>query len=174
VATVALVLVASLGLVAWWTLREDLPSDAEKAEYVAQLEATVLPEVAGLEVEYFMDEPGCANLTYARGDFVDGDPEHCGGTTADPAPFDAVARAGHGRVAAALAESRTPVERTGATFGAGELRTAWFMSTQGAPFATSWELLYDPSGRQPKQDTDQGTATPVPGEDGWWFVCCGD
>ena len=59
-------------------------------------------------------------------------------------------------------------------FGAGELRSAWFMSTQGAPVATSWELLYDPSGRQPKQDTDQGTATPVPGEDGWWFVCCAD
>ncbi len=156
------------------SIRDDLPSDAEKAEYIASLETTVLPVVEDLQVEYFMDEPDCANLTYPRGDFIDGDPEHCGGSTDHPAPFDDVVRADHARVAAALEESRTPIERAGGKFIAGDLRYAFFMSTQGAPFATSWDLLYDPEDLQPKTATELVTFTPVSGEDGWWFVCCSD
>ena len=33
-----------------------------------------------------MDESGCADLTYRRGDFIAGGPERCGGYTDDPAP----------------------------------------------------------------------------------------
>ena len=156
------------------TRSDDLPSDAEKAEYIASLKTTVLPVVEDLQVEYFMDEPDCANLTYPRGDFIDGDQEHCGGSTDHPAPFDDVVRADHARVAAALEESRTPIERAGGKFIAGDLRYAFFMSTHGAPFATSWDLLYDPEDLQPKTATELVTFTPVSGEDGWWFVCCAD
>jgi hypothetical protein len=156
------------------SIRGDLPSDTEKAEYIASLETTVLPVIEDLQVEYFMDEPDCANLTYARGDYIDGNPEHCGGSTDHPAPFDDVVRADHARVAAALEESRTPIERAGGNFIAGDLRYAFFMSTHGAPFATSWDLLYDPDDLRPKTATELVTFTPVSGEDGWWFVCCSD
>jgi hypothetical protein len=171
---VVLVLVAVLGFLALRAVRGDLPSDAEKAQYVASLETTVLPVVEDLQVEYFMDDPDCANFTYLRGDFIDGDPQHCGGSTDDPAPFDDLVRADHARVAAALDQSRTPIERAGGKYSAGDLRYALFMSTHGAPFATSWELLYDPDDQQPKTATDMVKFTPVPGEDGWWFACCAD
>ncbi len=87
---IVLVVVAVLGFLVWRAIRGDLPSEAEKAEQIARLEATVLPVVEDLQVEYFMDEPGCANLTYPRGDFIDGDPEDCGGSTDSPAQFDDV------------------------------------------------------------------------------------
>lgn len=173
VLAIVLAVIAVLGLLAWRAIRGDLPSDAEKAEYIASLETTVLPVVEDLQVEYVMNEPDCANLTYPRGDFIDGDPEHCSGSTDDPAPFDDVVRADHARMAAAL-ESRTPIERAGGTFAGRGLRYAFFMSTHGAPFATSWELLYDPDDLHPKTATDLVAFTPVPGEDGWWFVCCAD
>ena len=146
----------------------------EKAEYIASLELTVLPVVEDLKVEFFMDESDCAILTYPRGDFIAGDPEDCGGTTNDPAPFDDVARADHARVAAALADSRTPIERTAGNYAAGHPRDASFLSHHGAPFTTSWELIYDPDDLQPKTATDMVTFTPVPGENGWWFACCAD
>ncbi|HEY7722370.1 MAG TPA: hypothetical protein VIB11_11070 [Pedococcus sp.] len=174
VVTMAVVSVAVLGALAGRAVRGDLPSDAEKAEYIARLQTTVLPVVEGLRVEYFIDEPDCANLTYPRGDFVDGDPEHCGGSTPDPDPFDDAVRADHVRVAAALEESRTPIERAGGTFTGDHLSSALFMSREGAPFATSWELLYDPDDLEPKTATDLVTFSQVPGEHGWWFVCCGD
>jgi hypothetical protein len=174
VLAIALAVIGALGLLAWRAIQGDLPSDAEKAEYVASLETTVLPVVEDLQVAYVMDEAGCANLTYRRGDFIDGDPEHCGGSTDDPAPFDDVVRADHARLAAALEESRTPIERAAGKFTARDLRYAFFMSTHGAPFATSWELLYDPDDLYPKTATDLVTFAPVPGEDGWWFACCAD
>lgn len=158
--------------------RGDLPSDTELAGYVARLETTVLPVLEELQVEYFMDEPSCANLTYNRyphGDFTDGDPEHCGGSTDEPEPFDEVVRADHARVAAALEESGTPIERAGGRFISGELRGGFFMSTHRAPFATSWELIYDPENLQPHTPGGLLTiVTPVLGEDGWWFQCCAD
>ena len=80
VAAMALVLVAVVGVLVVRTLRGDLPSDMEKAEYIASLELTVLPVVEDLKVEYFMDESDCAILTYPRGDFIAGDPEDCGGS----------------------------------------------------------------------------------------------
>ena len=165
--------VAVVGLVAWRTVRSDLPSDAERVEYVARLEATVLPVIEQQQVVYFMDELDCANLTYSRGDFIDGDPEDCGSTD-DPHLFDDVARDDHDRLAAALAESQTPIEQTGGAFTGRDLRFVFFMSTQGAPFATSWEILYDPDDSYPKTATDLVTFTPIPDEDGWWFVCCAD
>ena len=171
---VVLVLVAAVGQLALRAIRGHLPSDTERAEFVASLEATVLPVVEDLQVVYFMDEPGCANLTYRRGDFIDGDPEHCGGSTDDPAQFDDIVRADHARVAAALEDSRTPIDRTGGRYTAGDLRTAFFISRHGAPFATTWELLYDPDDQEPKTATEMVTFTPVPGEDGWWFACCAD
>ena len=82
---IVLVVVAVLGFLVWRAIRGDLPTEAEKAEQIARLEATVLPVVEDLQVEYFMDEPGCANLTYPRGDFIDGDPEDCSGSTDSPA-----------------------------------------------------------------------------------------
>jgi hypothetical protein len=174
VLAIVLAVIAVLGLLAWRVIHGDLPSEAEKAEYVASLETTVLPVVEDLQVEYMIDEPDCANLTYPRGDFIDGDPERCGGSTDDPASFDDIVRADHARLAAALEESRTPIERTGGEFTGRDLRYAVFMSTHGAPFATSWELLYDPDDLHPKAATDMVMFTPVSGEDGWWFVCCGD
>ena len=171
---IVLVGVVALGSLAWRAIHGDLPSDAEKAGYVASLETSVQPVVEDLQVAYFMNETDCANLTYPDGDFIDGDPEHCGGSTDEPAPFDDVVRADHARVAAALEQSRTPIERVGGKFTAGDLRYAVFTSTDGAPFATSWELLYDPGDLLPKTATDLVTFTPVPGEDGWWFACCAD
>ena len=165
--------VAVVGLVAWRTVRSDLPSDAERVEYVARLEATVLPVIADQQVVYFMDEPDCAILTYSRGDFIDGDPEDCGSTD-DPHLFDDVARDDHDRLAAALVESQTPIEQTGGRFTGRDLRFVFFMSTQGAPFATSWEILYDPDDLYPKTATDLVSFTPIPEQDGWWFVCCAD
>ena len=157
--------------------RGDLPSDAELAAYVSRLEATVVPVLEELKVEYFMDEPDCAGMTYDRPaprDFTSGDPEHCGGSTNDPKPFDDVVRADHARVAAALERSATPIERAGGTFSADELRGAFFMSTHRAPFSTSWELIYD-ADAQPR--TPEGMVTivaRVPGKSGWWFQCCSD
>lgn len=174
VVAVVVVVAAVLGFLAWRAIRGDLPSDAENAEYVASLETTVLPVVEDLQVEYVMDEPDCANLTYPRGDFIDGDPDHCGGSTGDPAPFDDIARADHARVTAALEESATPIDRAGGNFTSRDLRYAVFTSTHGAPFATSWELLYDPDDLYPKTATDLVAYTPVPGEAGWWFACCAD
>lgn len=174
VVAVVLAVVAVLGFLASRAIRGDLPSDAEKAEYIASLETTILPVVEDLQAEYVMNEPDCANLTYPRGDFIDGDPELCGGSTGEPAPFDDIARADHARVAAAMEESGTPIERAGGNFTGRDLRYAFFTSTRGAPFATSWELLYDPDDLYPKTATDLVAYTPVPGEDGWWFACCAD
>ena len=144
VVPIVLVVLAVLGFLTWRAIRGDLPSDAARAEYASRLEAEVLPVVKDLQVEYFMDEPDCAILTYHRGDFIDGDPEDCGGSTDAPTRFDEIARADHARVAAALEQAETPVERTGARFTDDDLRSAFFMSTHGAPFATVWELVYDP------------------------------
>jgi hypothetical protein len=172
---IVLVGVAFLGLLVSRAIRGDLPSEAEKAERIARLEATVLPVVEDLQVEYFMDEPGCANLTYPRGDFIDGNPEHCGGSTDSPAQFDDVARADHERIKAALEASGTPIERVGgAFFSDGRVMDAWFMSTHGAPFATSWSLEYDPEGRRSAGTKGMVTLTAVEGVDDWWFACCAD
>lgn len=173
--TVALLLVAALAALMWrGATRGWLPSDEQKAQYIADLEAHVLPVVGDLQVEYFMDEHDCATLTYGRGDFIDRDPQDCGGSTDDPAPFDDTTRVDHARVAAALEASDTPIERTGATFQAGALRSAWFLSHHGAPFAAAWELIYDPNDMHPKAASDQVTSTPIPGNAGWWFACCSD
>ena len=78
-------------------------------------------------------------------------------------------------MAQALAASGTPIERAGGTFSAGELRGGIFMSTDRAPFATSWELIYDADAQAPR--TPGGLITivaPVPGKPGWWFQCCAD
>jgi hypothetical protein len=171
---IALVVVAVLGFLVWRAIRGDLPSEAEKAEQIARLEATVLPVVEDLQVEYFMDEPGCASLTYPRGDFIDGDPEHCGGSTDSPAQFDDVVRADHERIKAALEASGTPIERVGGTFNYGRVMDAWFMSHHGAPFATSWSLEYEPEGTRSAGTQGMVTLTPVEGEDDWWFACCSD
>lgn len=172
---VALLVVAALGALLWrGATRGWLPSDGQRAQYVASLESSVLPVLGDLQVEYFMDEHECATLTYGRGDFIDGDPRDCGGSTDDPAPFDDTARVDHARVAAALDASDTPIERTGASFRARSLRSAWFLSHHGAPFATAWELLYDPNDIHQKTPSDQVTYTPVPGHDDWWFACCSD
>jgi hypothetical protein len=172
---IALVVVAVLGFLVWRAIRGDLPSEAEKAEQIARLEATVLPVVEDLQVEYFMDEPGCANLTYPRGDFIDGEPEHCGGSTDSPAQFDDIARADHERIKAALEASGTPIERVGGTFFSdGRVMDAWFMSNHGAPFATSWSLEYDPEGTRSAGPAGIVTLTPIEGEDDWWFACCAD
>jgi hypothetical protein len=174
VLAVVLAPIVIVGLLVWQTFRGDLPSDEERVAFVERLEATVLPVIEQHQVEYFMDGSGCVNLAYLRGDFIDGDPEDCGGSTDNPLPFDDVARDDHDRLAAALDESRTPIERTRGTFNGGDLRFVFFTSTDGAPFATSWEILYDPDDLYPKTTTDPGSFTPIPDEDGWWFVCCAD
>jgi hypothetical protein len=93
-AVVIVLVVAAVGGVAVWrAIRGDLPSEAEKAAQIERLKATVLPVIEDLQVEYFMDVAGCANLTYSRGDFIDGDPEHCGGFTGRSVQFDDVGRA---------------------------------------------------------------------------------
>ena len=174
-AVVVLVVAAVGGLAVWRMIRGDLPSEAEKADQIWRLEATVLPVLEDLKVEYFMDASGCAILTYARGDFVDGDPEDCGGSTGRPVQFDDVARADHELVKAALAVSGTTIERVGGTFSSdGRVRWAFFMSTHGAPFATSWSLEYDPQGTRSPGHAGIVTLTPVEGEQDWWFACCAD
>lgn len=168
-----------LGVVVFFLLRRglrgDLPSATEKAEQIGRLEATVLPVIEELQIAYFMDEPDCANLTYPRGDFIDGDPELCGGSTDSPIQFDDVARADHDRIKAALAASRTPIERVGGRFSDdGRVVNAWFMSTHGAPLTTSWSLEYDPTVTLPNGTAGIVTRIPIEGVDGWWFACCAD
>jgi hypothetical protein len=165
--------VAIVGFLIWQTFRGDLPSDAERVAFVERLEATVLPVIEQHQVEYFTDG-GCLNLAYLRGDFIDGDPEDCGGSTDNPLPFDDVAYTDHAQLAAALVESRTPIEQMGGTFNGGDLRFVYFMSTDGAPFGASWRILYDPDDLYPKTATNLGAFTPISDEDGWWFVCCAD
>ena len=173
-AVAALVMVAT-GFLALRAIRGDLPPDVELAEQVERLETTLLPVVEGLQVEYFIDEPGCANLTYPRGDFIDGAPDRCGGSTSRPVPFDDIARANHKRIKAALEASQTPIERVGGKFFSdGRIRSVWFMSNHGAPFATSWSLEYDPEGIRSAGTFGMVTVTPVVGEDDWWFACCAD
>lgn len=175
VVIVAVLVVVAIGFLALRAIRGDLPSDAELAEQIERLEATVLPVVESLQVEYFMDESGCANLTYPRGDFIDGAPDDCGGSTSHPLPFDDIARADHERIRAALEASQTPIERVGGSFFSdGSIRTLWFMSTHGAPFATSWSLEYDPDGGRSAGTFGMVTVTPVNGEPDWWFACCSD
>jgi hypothetical protein len=174
VLAVVLAPIVIVGFFVSQTFRGDLPSDEERVGFVERLEATVLPVIERHQVEYFTDGSGCLNLAYLRGDFIDGDPEDCGGSTDNPLPFDDVARDDHDRLAAALDVSRTPIERTRGTFNGGDLRFVFFTSTDGAPFGTSWEILYDPDDRYPKTATDLVSFTPIPRQDGWWFVCCAD
>lgn len=176
VAVVIVAVVAAVGgLAVRRAIRGDLPSEAEKAAQIERLKATVLPVIEDLQVEYFMDVHGCANLTYPRGDFIDGDPEDCGGSTGRSVQFDDVGRADHQLIKAALAASGTPIERVGGTFlSDGRVRYAWFMSTHGAPFATSWALEYDPEGTRAPGPAGMVTLTPVEGEQDWWFACCAD
>jgi hypothetical protein len=163
------------GLAVWRGIHGDLPSEVEKAEQIGRLEATVLPVIEDLKVEYFMDVAGCAILTYTRGDFFDGDPEDCGGSTDRAVQFDDVARADLQLIKAALAASGTPIERVGGTFSSdGRVTYAWFMSHHGAPFATSWSLEYDPEGTRSPGPAGIVTLTPVEGEQDWWFACCAD
>jgi hypothetical protein len=171
---IVLVVAAVGGLAVWRVIHGDLPSEAEKAEQIGRLKATVLPVIEDLKVEYFMDVAGCAILTYQRGDFFDGDREDCGGSTGR-VQFDDVARADHQLIKAALAASGTPIERVGGTFlSDGRLRWAFFMSHHGAPFATSWSLEYDPEGTGSPWPAGSVTLTPVEGEQDWWFACCAD
>lgn len=172
---IVLVVAAVGGLAVFRVIRGDLPSEAEKAEQIGRLKATVLPVLEDLKVEYFMDAAGCAILTYPRGDFFDGDPEDCGGFTDRAVQFDDVARADHQLIKAALAASGTPIERVGGTFlSDGRVSWAFFMSTHGAPFATSWSLEYDPEGTRSPGPAGIVTLTPVKGEQDWWFACCAD
>ena len=172
---IVLVVAAVVGVAGWRAIRGDLPSEAEKAAQIERLEATVLPVIEDLQVEYFMDVHGCANLTYPRGDFIDGNPEDCGGSTGSPVQFDDVGRADHQLIKAALEASGTPIERVGGTFFSdGRVRYAWFMSTHGAPFATSWSLEYDPEGTRSPGPAGMVTLMPVEGEQDWWFACCAD
>jgi hypothetical protein len=175
VVIVAALVVVAIGFLALRAVRGDLPSDVELAEQIERLEATLLLVVADLQVEYFMDEPGCANLTYPRGDFIDGSPDDCGGSTSHSIPFDDIARADHARIRAALEASQTPIERVGGSFFSdGRIRSVWFMSTHGAPFATSWSLEYDPEGRRSAGTFGMVTLTLVEGANDWWFACCSD
>lgn len=168
-------LIVGLGFLVLRMINGDLPTEAEKVELITELETTVLPVVESLQVEYFMDEPDCANLTYSRGDFVDGDPRLCGGSTNNPVAFDETARADHSRIRAALAESGTPIERAGGSFSDdGRMSIAWFSSTSGAPFATSWSLDYDPQGLLGAGTIGMVTRSPVAGATDWWFACCAD
>ena len=109
-------LVVAIGLLALRAIQGGLPTDVELAQQIERLETTLLPVVEGLQVEYFIDEPGCANLTYPRGDFIDGSPDSCGGSTSHPVPFDDIARADHERIKVALEASQTPIERVGGRF----------------------------------------------------------
>ena len=172
---IVLVVAAVGGLAVWRAIRGDLPSEAEKAEQIGRLKATVLPVIEDLQVEYFMDVHGCANLTYPRGDFIDGDPEDCGGSTGRSVQFDDVGLADHQRIKDALAASGTPIENVGGRFFSdGRVRWAFFASTHGAPFATSWSLEYDPEGTRSSWSWGVVTLTPVEGEQDWWFACCAD
>ena len=165
----------AFGAGAWRLANGDLPSDDERLGQIDRLEVTVLPVVQDLQVEYYMNEAGCINLTYPRGDFVDGDPEHCGGSTDDPDPFDEVARADHERITAALEASGTPVERIGGKYSTdGRTLSVWFQSGKGAPFATSWSLEYDPDHETTAGPDGMVTNTPVEGKVDWWFACCAD
>ena len=68
----------------------------------------------------------CANLTY-HGDFIDGDPEDCGGSTGRSVQFDDVGRADHQLIKDALAASGH-IERVGGRFlSDGRVRYAWFL-----------------------------------------------
>ena len=172
---IVFVVAAVGGLAVLRVIRGDLPSEAEKAEQIGRLKATVLPVLEDLKVEYFMDAAGCAILTYPRGDFFDGDPEDCGGFTGRAVQFDDVARADQQLIKAALAASGTPIERVGGRFlSDGRVRDAWFMSTHGAPFAASWSLEYDAEGTRSPVSAGMVTLTPVEGEQDWWFACCAD
>jgi hypothetical protein len=172
---VVVLVVLIVFLIWWWVFRVHLPSEAEQGDHADRIETTLLPVVEDLQVEYFMDQSGCDNLTYRRGDFVDGASEDCGGSTDSPAEFDRAARADHERIKAALEVSGTPIERLGGRFSSGgHLRDAWFMSTRGAPFATSWSLEYDPAGTRRQGTEEMVTLTSVDGRDNWWFACCAD
>jgi len=172
---IVLVVAAVGGLAVWRVIRVDLPSEAEKAAQIGSLKATVLPVLEDLKVEYFTDAAGCAILTYPRGDFFDGDPDDCGGSTGRGVQFDGVARADHQLIKAALAASGTPIENVGGRFFSdGRVRWAWFAATHGAPFATSWSLEYDPEDTRSSWSWGVVTLTPVESEQGWWFACCAD
>lgn len=172
---IVLLVSAGFSLFVLRVIRGDLPTEAEKAEQIERLEATVMPVIGDLQVEYFMDLPDCAGLTYPRGDFIDGDPENCGGSTTSPVQFDKIARADHERIKAALEASGTPIERVGGRYSSeGSVQDAWFMSTHGAPFATSWSLEYEPGNRRTAGKVGMVTLTPIKGKPDWWFACCGD
>ena len=90
-------------------------------------------------------------------------------------PADALWRAQTQRAVENFPISGTPIERVGGTFlSDGRVRYAWFMSTHGAPFATSWALEYDPEGTRAPGPAGMVTLTPVEGEQDWWFACCAD
>ena len=170
-----IVLVAAFvgGFAVWRVIRGDLPSEAEKAAQMADSRPRSCPSWRTCRSSTSWTRPG-APSSHPRGDFFDGDPEDCGGSSGRAVQFDDVARADHNLIKAALAESGTPIERVGGTFlRDGRVRWAFFMSTQGAPFATSWSLEYDAeSTRSPgpaECDAHAGR-----GRANWWFACCAD
>ena len=158
--------------------RGDLPSDAELADYVSRLEATVVPVLEELKVEYFMDEPDCAGMTYDRPpprDFTSGDPEQCGGSTNDSKPFDDVVRADHARVAVALEAVRDP-DRAGG-WDVQRRRAPRRVLHVDAPRALRHVVGAHLRRRRRSPARPEGMVTivaPVPGKPGWWFQCCSD
>jgi hypothetical protein len=174
VAAVAAIVVA-IGFVALRAIQEDLPSNVELAEQVERLETALLPVVEGLQVEYFIDEPGCANLTYPRGDSIDGAPDSCGGSTSRPVPFDDIARADHERIRLALEASQTPIERVGGRFFSdGRISSVWFVSNYGAPLRDIVVSGVRPGGPPLGRHGGNGHTHARRGTGDWWFACCAD
>ena len=163
-AVIVLVVAAVGGLLLLRVIRGDLPSEAEKAaEQIGRLKATVLPVLEDLKVEYSADAAGCAILTYPRGDFFDGIISRTAVASLTERSSSTTLRAPTTTlIKAALAASGTSIERVGGTFlSGGRLTWAFFMSTHGAPFATSWSLEYDPEGTRSPGSAGIVTLTPV-------------
>jgi hypothetical protein len=127
----------------------------------------IVPLLEELAVTGFSAEDGCTWLIYRRGGFYDGG-DSC--QPGEAAPFDAVARADHARLLAAIAANGAPTRRMNdATFGPdGRLRTAWFVHS-AHPWPDFWEYLYDPGDVTPKVDGGPLEAVYTRIDGAWWF-----
>ena len=152
-------------------IRGDLPSEAEKAEQIGRLKATVLPVLEDLKVEYFMVAGPPSSPTRAA-------------ISSTETPRTAVASLTRRSSSttlrapttskAALAASRTSIERVGGTFLSGGRLTWAFHVHPRRALRDVVVLEYNPEGTRSPGSAGIVTLTPVEGEQDWWFACCAD
>jgi hypothetical protein len=144
------------------------PDDERMARDVAGLEQAI-PVLEELRVTGFTGESSCEYLIYERGTFI-GDISGASCAAPTGTGFDPPAEVDHGRVEGTLDASgadnvwlyRVTYDDDGRMSGAS-------FGLHGAPVYESYAYLYDPGGKEPKENFE-GELEYTRITDDWWFV----